>query len=215
MIRSSSRSEPKHAAGVTLLLAAVLAGGCASSSESLRFETASSIDDSEPRRPAGVAVDPAPELPPAASAASAEHGLVVLKTPLDKEAARQVVRDFFRAVLAADSERLEKLFDEQAYIQAGPAAGRQQAVPFWKSRLSRLDYGALAGQVVVRDAELEVYRTEDLARMKPARTFALSPQVEDVVVRAPIATPRSGRTRLFGDEITFLLRPDGSGFEIV
>jgi hypothetical protein len=170
----------------------------------MSFASSSTLPEDEPRRPAGVAVDPAPELPKPAPAASAEAGLVVLKTPLDTQAARQVVKDFFRAAVEQDADR-----------QAGASMGRQQAQPFWRLRLSRLDYGALAGQVVFRDAELEVYRSEDLARLRPARTLAMAVQGDDVLVRVPIATPRVGRTRLFGDEVTFLLRPNGATFKIV
>jgi hypothetical protein len=181
----------------------------------MSFASSSTLPEDEPRRPAGVAVDPAPELPKPAPAASAEAGLVVLKTPLDTQAARQVVKDFFRAAVEQDADRLDKLLDEQSYVQAGASMGRQQAQPFWRLRLSRLDYGALAGQVVFRDAELEVYRSEDLARLRPARTLAMAVQGDDVLVRVPIATPRVGRTRLFGDEVTFLLRPNGATFKIV
>ena len=60
----------------------------------MSFTSSSTLPEDEPRRPAGVAVDPAPELPKPAPAASAETGLVVLKTPLDTQAARQVVKDF-------------------------------------------------------------------------------------------------------------------------
>jgi hypothetical protein len=38
---------------------------------------------------------------------------------------------------------------------------------------------------------------------------------DDVLVRVVIATPRVGRTRLFGDEITFLLRPSGGAYKII
>ena len=40
-------------------------------------------------------------------------------------------------------------------------------------------------------------------------------QTDDVVVRVPIAVPRSGKTRLFGDEIVFVLRPNGNRYAIV
>ncbi len=180
----------------------------------MRFTSVSSFPEEEPRRPPGVAVDPTPTLPKPASSASAEQGLLVLKTPLDAQAARQLVKEFFRAVVEQDAERLDKLMDEQAYVQAG-AMGRQQAQPFWKLRLGRLDYGGLAGQLLYREGELEIYRSEDVQRLRPARTLGMSLQGDDVLVRVPIATPRIGRTRLFGDEITFLFRPSGASFKIV
>ena len=208
MIRSPKRSD------VALAFALFAACACSKGAEPLRFPTATTLED-EPRRPAGVAVDPAPELPKAAPGGSAEAGLVVLSTPLDTESARQVVRAFFRATVEQDIERLEKLMDEQAYVQAGTAMGRQQAQPFWRLRLSRLDYGTLAGHMLYREAEMEVYRGEDIARLRPARTLGMAVQGDDVLVRVVIATPRSGRTRLFGDEIAFLLRPSGSAYKIV
>ena len=211
MIPWPSRSERFFA----LLAGLLLACACGAGSRAPDFASSSTLPEDEPRRPAGVAVDPAPELPKPAPVASAESGLVVLETPLDTQAARQVVKDFFRAAIAQDADRLEELLDAQSYVQAGASMGRQQAQPFWRLRLSRLDYGALGGQIVFRDAELELYRSQDLARLRPARTLALSVQGNDVLVRVPIATPRLGRTRLFGDEITFLLRPSGGSFKIV
>jgi hypothetical protein len=211
MIRCPSRSERTRALG---LAAVALACACAGT-QPLSFASSSALPDDEPRRPAGVAVDPAPELPKPAPVGSAETGLVVLKTPLDTQTARQVVKDFFRAAVEQDADRLEKLLEEQSYVQAGASMGRQQAQPFWRLRLSRLDYGSLAGQVIFRDAELEIYRSDDVARLRPARTLGMAVQGEDVLVRVPIATPRVGRTRLFGDEITFLLRPNGGSYKIV
>lgn len=212
MTRFWKRSEIARPTPMWLALA--LAVGCAGRAEPLRFATTTELAD-EPRRPAGVAVDPAPELPPSATDARAEQGLVVLRAPLDAEAARQVVRDFFRATVEQSIERLEKLLGDQAYVQAGTAMGRQQAQSFWRLRLSRLDYGALAGHVLFRDADVEVYRSEDVPGLRPPRALGLALQGQDVLVRVPVATTRVGRTRLFGDEITFLLRPTGGAFKIV
>lgn len=40
-------------------------------------------------------------------------------------------------------------------------------------------------------------------------------QGDDVVVRVPITAPKYGKTRLFGDEIVFVLRPRGNRYAIV
>jgi hypothetical protein len=203
------------AALLTIGVALAVSVGCSSKHEPIRFASVSTLPSDAPRRPAGVAVDPSPTLPKPLPSASAEQGLIVLKAPLDAQAARQVVKEFFRAAVDQDGERLEALLDEGAHLQAGASMGRQQAQPFWRLRLSRLDYGALGGQVLFRDAEIEIYRSEELQRLRPARALGLSAQGDDVLVRVVISAPRVGRTRLFGDEITFLLRPSGSSYKIV
>lgn len=82
-------------------------------------------------------------------------------------------------------------------------------------RLSRLDYGSLAGQVIFREADLETYSAKDVNELRPPRALPMSVQGDDVLIKVPVAVPRTGRTRLFGDEIAFLLRPSGTGFVIV
>jgi hypothetical protein len=125
------------------------------------------------------------------------------------------VREFFAAVTHGSYDELEPLLDEQAWVNGGSSGGRQRARSFWQMRLSRLDYGALAGQLVYREADLETYRPNDVADLSPPRPLPLSVQGNDILVKVPLAAPRTGRTRLFGDEIAFLLRPVGSGFVIV
>ena len=169
----------------------------------------------EPRRAPGVAVDPAAELPAAGDRAGAQRGLLVLKAPRDVEAARAVVRRFFDAIVAGSAQGLDPLVSELAWVQLGPQGGRQRAREFWRSRLDQIDYQALAGEPLYRESELETYRPEDLARLDASRRPPIEVQAGDVVVRARIATARLGRTRYFGDDIVFLLRPRGTNFEIV
>jgi hypothetical protein len=216
MIRYPSRSDRARTIALLTIGAALLGCvACGGRQAPMRFASVTALPDDAPRRPAGVAVDPSPTLPAPQSSSGAEQGLLVLKSPLDAQAARQVVKDFLRAVVDQDGDRLEKLMDDQAYVQAGAGMGRQQAQPFWRLRLSRLDYGALDGQVLFRDAELEIYRSQDVQTLRPARVLNIAVQGDDVLVRVLIATARVGRTRLFGDEISFLLRPSGSSFKIV
>jgi hypothetical protein len=178
------------------------------------FATTSELA-SEPRRAPGVAVDPVAELPAAGDSAGAQRGLVVLNTPRDVEAARAIVRRFFEAIVAGSAQGLDPLVSELAWVQLGPQGGRQRAREFWRSRLDQIDYQALAGEPLYRESELETYRPEDLARLDASRHPPVEVQAGDVVVRARIATARLGRTRYFGDDIVFLLRPRGDNFEIV
>jgi hypothetical protein len=197
--------------------AAVLCGfllcGCAGSARPLRIETAGELPD-EPRRAPGVAVDPAPELPAAAWSASAEQGLVVLKAPVPTDAAREVVREFFRAAVDESPERIEQLIADPAFVQSGAQASRQSLRTFWRARLVRLDYGSLAGQLVYRENDLEIYRAEDAARLSGVRALPFNVSGEDVLVRVPVILPKVGRTKLFGDEILFLLRPQADSYKI-
>jgi hypothetical protein len=205
MIRSSKRSS------LALLLAA--STGCAGGGAA-GFDTVNALPE-EPRRAPGVAVDPNLEPPPAAADATTSEGLVVLKEPADPEAARDIVREFFRAVASASFEKLEPLIGEESWLQAGAMMGRQRARDFWRQRMSRLDYAALGGSPIYRDSEMETYRAADLGRMRPPRTLNVGVQGQDVIVRVPIVSPRAGKTRLFGDEILFVLRPDQGRYSII
>lgn len=208
MIRPSSPCDPK-----LWLIAAFVALGCARSS-SPRFATGTELS-SGPRRAPAVVVDPATELPPPAPRADSEQGVALLRAPPDPEAARDVVKSFFRAVAEGSTSELERLLREETWVQAGAMTGRQRALSFWQMRLSRLDYTSLAGTSIYRDGDLETYRVADLPKLRPPRTLAISGGPDDVIVRVPISSPRSGKTRLFGDEIVFVLRPDGNKYAIV
>jgi len=202
----------RRAALGTLALACGL-HACIGQPRPLSIETTAELPD-EPRRAPGVAVDPAPELPAPSWSASAEQGLVVLKAPVPTEAAREVVREFFRAALDEAPERLEQLFADQAFAQSGAQASRQSLRTFWRARLTRLDYGSLAGQLVYREGEIEIYRAEDAARLSGVRALPFSVAGEDILVRVPISLPKVGRSKLFGDEVLFLLRPHADRYKI-
>lgn len=186
-------------------------GSCARSPAD--FATSTELD-AGPRRAPGVAVDPATELPPPATRASADRGLVVLRAPANVDAARATVREFFRAVIAEEPARLQSTIKEDSWLQADAGGARQRALPFWQMRLSRLDYGVLAGQLVYRESEMETYLADDAANLSTERRLRLVPKDDDVVIRVGITTASSGQMRLFGDEIVFLLRPDDNGYMI-
>ena len=117
-----------------------------------------------------------------------------------------------RAAVNEASERLVPLLAEQAVVDTG--AGRQPARAFWQLRFAQLDYTELRGQLLFRDADLETFRAQDLARLPAGRHIALELGEDDVAVRVPIRISWAGRTRLFGDELLFRLQPSGAGFEI-
>jgi hypothetical protein len=193
---------------------AVLAfAGVACASRAPQIQTASELPD-EPRRAPGVAVDPAPGLPPATGSANSTRSMLVLTTPVASEAARDLVRAFFRAVLNEATEQLDQLIVEQAFIQTGSRSSRQSARTFWRTRLVRLDYAALAGQPVYRESEIEIYRADDAELLASRRDLKLRVAGDDVLVRVPVAQTRSGRVRVFGEEMLLLLRPHKNGYRI-
>ena len=183
------------------------------------MKTSSDAGDDAPRKPDGVAIDPASATMGPRDRASAEEGVVTLRSPLGVDLATAMIADFFSRVVVEDDDGLEALFTRDAIaVTAGPSGGMGQtpaAALWWEQRFRRLDYSKMAGEVVFRESELEVYRAEDALDAPPhraIRTEALNDN--DVIIRAPIVTPRSGQERLFGDEIVFWLRRDGDRFKI-
>jgi hypothetical protein len=144
--------------------------------------------------------------------------VVTLRTPLGLSPAIDTVADFFRRVVAEDSDGLGELFTRDALaIQTGMSGQAQSpsAVLWWEQRFRRLDYGKLAGEPIYRESELEIYRAEDVLdapRHPPIQADTLGD--DDVVIRVPIMTPRIATDRLFGDELVVWLRRDGAGFRI-
>jgi hypothetical protein len=151
-------------------------------------------------------------LPMPARAGSTRDQLLLLRAPPATELARNAVREFFRAAVNEAMDRLDPLLSDQAFVETG--SGRQPARAFWQLRFTQLDYTALRGQLLFRDADVQTFRAEDLARLPPSRRLPLELAEDEVAVRVPIRLSWAGRTRLFGDELLFRLQPGGSGFEI-
>jgi hypothetical protein len=194
------------------LVAASLA--CAQQKAPLRFATVSELPE-EPRRAPGVAVDPAPRLPPPARDGAAEQSLVVLQTPADIGQAAQAVKRFFRVVLEEAPTELDSLLTPAAWVRSASSGSVERARSHWRARIARLDYGVLQGQLVYRESEFETYRAADLQQLSHRRRPALAATGDEVVIRVPISATRAGRVRLFGDEIWFRLRPHPDGYQIV
>lgn len=212
MIRLSSHCEPR----ILGLLSALVLGFCPACqrTHNLSFETATLAPPSAPRAP-GVAVDPAPALPAPKPSAAASAGLVVLTAPTDEQADRALVEDFFEAVTARDPGRLERLFVTGAKAKTAAKSTEVDAIDFLKSRLLRLDYSKLSGQNVYRRHAVEVYREPDLRVLGGDRQLPVSVGADQVAVRVPVHAPQTDKTRLFGDEIVFLLTPTEAGMRIV
>jgi hypothetical protein len=137
---------------------------------------------------------------------------VTLRAPLGTDLALATVASFFQAVVREDEDRIESLFARSAVVITPATATSGSAPPgaalFWAHRFKRLDYTRLASELVYRESEVEILHD-------PGDTDAPSDDADaDLVVRVPIATPRVGLDRLFGDEMVLFLRRDGDAYRI-
>jgi hypothetical protein len=205
MIRPSSSAS--------VFSAAVLAAACASRvAEGPGFATAPELPDT-PRRPDGVVVDPSPELPVAHEVSDKPAALVALKPPLPEKAAFAVVAAFFRAIVTEDIERLVELTTADA---SAPGKGRGSApsmIDHWRGRMRHFRYRTLANEVLYQEADVELYRYDDLETPIPGRP--IRPQdmgSSDLLLRVPMLIVRAGSERVFGDDILLLLRRDKERF---
>jgi hypothetical protein len=133
--------------------------------------------------------------------------------PLDPEAARDLVSRFFIAVLREAGSELYPMFAPQAW--AVSEGNRQPAQALWRSRLAQLDYTSLSGRLVATPQTLRTYTFSSAARAKQDGVLVPLTPGEVVVVARP-AVSWAGKTRLFGDELGFRLRPkrDQPAYEI-
>jgi hypothetical protein len=165
-----------------------------------------------------VALDPASTPPPPTNQADVDDSVVTLRTPLGIGAALDVVDEFFRRVVAEDSEALSELLTRDALaIHTGSGGSGQppSAGLWWEQRFRRLEYGKLAGEPVYRESDLQIFRAEDaLAAPQHPAIQPATLDDQDVVIRVPIATARVATDRLLGDEIVVWLRRDGPRFRI-
>ena len=200
------RKALSPAASLILVCAACGASG------PMQLETAKSEPEAE-RSPPGVAVDPVSELPRRQSLASTRSGLLVLATPHSVDSARELVKDFFRAVVTGSHQRLMESLSPKCWHDTG--SGRTRARGFWNTRLTRLSYGELSGYQLFLDREIESFETSSIEALPPGRKPKLTPGKGQVVIRVPMRVHTIGRTRYFGDELVFRLEPENKGFTIV
>ena len=204
MSPASKRSE-RAACHALLALCASCAGAQSAAGTASR-------DGDAPRRAPGVAEQRAEVLPEPASDGNTRDQWLVLRAPAAGGLARAAVRDFLRAAVNEAPERMDPLLAPQAIVDTG--SGKQPARAFWQSRFSALDYTELRGQLLFREAELELFRAEDLARLPAVRRFPIELGADEIAVRVPIRVSWTGRARLFGDELLFRLQPVGTRYEI-
>jgi hypothetical protein len=191
-----------------LLLAALVLAACGSRGPA--FDSVASLPEG-PRRPAGTEIEPKLELPGSKHDAHTGAGLVVLESPADPAGARAVIAAFFRAATEESTTALDALLTPQAMIQSG--SRREPVRTHFQMRFARLDYRSLAGDVVYRDADLELWERGPSGT--EARSGApLTPNERELVARVRIGVTWVGRPRLFGDELVFRLAPSGRGWTI-
>jgi hypothetical protein len=151
-------------------------------------------------------------LPEPALVGNSRDQWLVLRAPMASGLALDAVRDFLRATISEALERMDPLLTRQAFVET--ASGRQPARAFWQSRFTVLDYTELRGQLLFREADLETFRAEDLARLPATRRLPIELAADEIAVRVPIRVSWTGRARLFGDELLFRLQPAGTRYEI-
>jgi len=194
-----------------VLLAAAAALGCAAERGPV-FATSESFADL-PRKAPSFA--PEPDSPSALAAAddATSSPLRRVIVPLDSEAARDLVSRFFVAVLLESNRDLAPLLAAQAWVVS--EGSRQAASAVWRARFAQLDYTSLSGRIVAAPATLRTYTFSSAVRAKLDGVPAPLSATEVVVVARP-GLSWAGKTRLFGEELAFRLRPkaDVPGYEI-
>ena len=204
--RSNRSRSPNLVLGV-LALALSIGVGCTKRQSGV---TATSLP--EERQAPGVIVDPVFRLPPTSPEQTTDQNVMVLRAPVDSSRALELVQDFFQAVVEESFTDLEATLSDKAWVTLGRNSDRHSAHNSWRARLLRLDYKALGHQVVFRLGEIETYRRVE--GNHPSSPLPLTVTGDDLLLRVPIVTPRTGSVRLFGDEVWFLLKPDSNGYKI-
>lgn len=175
------------------------------------------------RRPDGVSIDPPAALPPPVDQARASDGVVTLRTPLGSDAALELLHAYVLAILGEDLPAMRALHTEDAAFVSAPPGQPARAVTgasnVWERRFGRLDYGVLAGTVLVREAEATVRKIpEGVEPVLPGAgdDEGAPPSLRgaELVVRAPIATSRAGGQSLMGTELVLYLRREGSTWRV-
>ena len=137
---------------------------------------------------------------------------MVLSAPRDLKRATEMVAAYFRAITLESGEALELVLSSEALLES--SSGRSPARAAWRSRFAQFDYQSLRSASLYRDADLETYRGTDQPELALQRHL---PEMRDdeVFVRVRLDVTEVQKTRLFADEIGFLMRPRGNGYQIV
>src|SRR5262245_14467515 len=128
MTRSPRRSDPRprrHACSscAAIALAWAALGGCSPAAE---YPATAEADGGAPRRPDGVAIDPALELPEAQNKSDADKTLTTLRAPLGTDVALATVANLFRRIVREDVDALSPLFTREVHVITGSGPGAQQ-----------------------------------------------------------------------------------------
>ncbi len=175
--------------------------------------TATEMPKDVTRHPDGVALDPPAALPDAGDRAPA-RGVVALREPLADDAVGDVVRAYFTAFEREDIEGLAALLTTDV-VSLDPRlhGGRSALLQAWTTRMKSLDYAHTAGLENVDPDRFERHAYQDLGTPgAPARPAVMDPG--DVLVRAPVTTPRVNGERYFGDVLVLVLRREGDRLKI-
>jgi hypothetical protein len=166
----------------------------------------------------GVAVDPLAVLPRPVDTAKESDSVATLRTPLPPEAISGLVRRYFEAYHARSPQPIEGDLDDVIIdLRETPTGAGDRLKMYWivdfTTKVKGLPYDQVDVEQMYRSQDVEVYARETLGQPgRPPRPSAMG--ADDVLVRIPIATPRLGADVLFGDEITLLLRRDGTSYKI-
>jgi hypothetical protein len=186
---------------------------CVSACAGARFDTTDPHSEPPPRRPPGIAVDPVTEWPKPQPRGNSEHGLLVLSAPRSLSEVHAVIDRFFHAMVAETPEEIDLLLSDQAFLES--TAGRQPARGALRSRLAQLDYSLLRGVPLYLARDVEVYRAEDARILESLRSLPRELARDQIYARVRLSVAHAGKTRLFSDQVGFLLRANSSGFRIV
>jgi hypothetical protein len=135
----------------------------------------------------------------------------VLSPPRDPRAASALIAAFFRAITHESGDALDRVLSSDAQLES--SSGRHPARNAWRSRFTQFDYGALRATPLYRASDVETYRDNEQSLLGFSRRLPpMGPG--DVFVRVHLDVTHVSKTRLFADEIGFLLRPSGKGYRI-
>jgi hypothetical protein len=137
---------------------------------------------------------------------------LVLVAPHDLEQAVELVSDFLLAITLESGEALDRVLTNDAFLES--SSGRHPARAAWRARFAQFDYNSLRSAPLFRRADLETYRGRDREALGVARRLPPRMQTDDVFVRVRLGVTHVSKTRLFADELGFLLRPSGAGYRI-
>jgi hypothetical protein len=203
--------ESKRSSAIGCGLALALCLSCAGQRPAAATRAASAQSPA-PRRAPGVAELRSQVLPEPTRVGNSREQWLALRAPPASALALDAVRDFLRATVNEALERMDPLLAAQAFVDT--SSGRQPARAFWQSRFTVLDYTELRGQLLFREADLETFRADDLARLPTLRKLPIELAADEIAVKVPIRVSWAGRARLFGDELLFRLQPAGGRYEI-